>query len=103
MGNGMLRSANAAELLNGLSLSEAFHKYILNDTEVAALAEVVMRLDPAYESVFREGQYPGLFVKFTWPLDDSPSDLAFQLVRPFISYTDSPDPVVPDPVNQVCA
>ncbi len=97
----MLRSPNAALLLHGLSLSEAFHKYVLNDPEVIRLAAVVMRLDHEYESIFSEGQFPGPYVEFTWPLDIAARDLAFQFVRPVAFFIDSPLPEPPDAVENV--
>ncbi len=98
----MLRSPNAASLLHGLSLSEAFHRYVLNDPEVAPLADAVVRLNREYESIFREGQFPGPYVVFTWPLDIAAGDLAFQFVRPAAFFLDSPLPEAPDAVDKVC-
>jgi len=100
-GGSMLRSPNAASLLHGLSLSEAFHKYVLNDPEVVSLADAVMRLGHEYESIFREGQFPGPYVKFTWPLDIAAGDLAFQFVRPLDLGGSLPE--APDAVEKVCA
>jgi len=98
----MLRLPNAARLLDGLSLSEVFYKYVLNDPDVVALAAAAVRLDHAYESVFREGQFPGPYVEFTWPLDVTAENLAFQFVRPIIFDLHRPSPKAPDAVTEVC-
>ncbi len=80
----MLSSPEGAQLMHGLSLAEAFQRFVLNHPDVVPLANAAMKLDRSYEGVFREGQYPGHYVKFSWPLDISAEDLAIDFVRPFI-------------------
>jgi len=98
-GGSMLRSPNAASLLHGLSLSEAFHRYVLNDPDVVPLADAVMRLGHEYESIFREGRSPGPYVEFTWPLDITVEGLANQFVKS-LDRSDIPKP--PDEIEKVC-
>jgi hypothetical protein len=76
----VLRAPNAANYLNGLSLTEAFRRYVIGDPEVAALAKRVLKTDPSESAVFLEGQAPGPFIGFHWPLDLTASALAFRFV-----------------------
>src|SRR5690242_15927092 len=100
----MLDSSNAAELLHGLTLSQAFHKYVSNDPEVASLAAAAIRSDQEHEVIFRDGRYPGLHVRFTWPLDISADDLAFQFILPRVFYLEHyASTEAPDVVKKVCA
>jgi hypothetical protein len=90
----MVRSPIKARLLDGLSLAEVFDRYVLNDPAVVSLAAFVTQQNNMYTNVFREGQYPGPYVKYAWPLDITPDELAFQFVRPVVFFTDEPDPVI---------
>ena len=100
-GNTMLRSPEAPLLLHELSLSEAFHKYVLNDPEVVPLAEAAMRTRQDYESTFREGKFPGDIVKFAWPLDITASDLACQFVSSILLNSNGSEPDAPPAVKTV--
>jgi hypothetical protein len=83
-----------ARVLDGLSLAEAFERYVLNDPAVVSSAAVVTQQNKAHTSVFSEGRYPGHYVEYAWPLDISPDDLAFQFVRPVAFFIDEPLPMV---------
>jgi hypothetical protein len=87
----MARSSDGARMLVGLSLGEAFFKFVLEDPEVQLRAAEVLRQDADYGSVFREGQYPGNVVEYNWPLDVTADDLAFQFVRPMVWSSDTPE------------
>ncbi|EGP09596.1 hypothetical protein CSIRO_0754 [Bradyrhizobiaceae bacterium SG-6C] len=76
----LIYAPDAANRLNGLSLAEAFRRFVLDDPEVVALGERVMR-NEGHERVFREGQAPGFFADFHWPLDASADDLAASLCQ----------------------
>jgi hypothetical protein len=84
-----------ARLLDGLSLAQAFEIFVLKDPDVTSSASSVLQHDRAHESVFREGQYPGPYVEYVWPLDVAGSDLAFQFVRSGAFCTTAATPVVP--------
>jgi hypothetical protein len=88
--------------LNGLSIAEAFEKYVLKDPLVVSLATALPQ-DQSCLSVFQEGQYPGPYVEYAWPLDVTPEDLAFQFVRPVVYFTGDPDPVVSKEILSVSA
>jgi hypothetical protein len=47
-----LRAPNAANHLDGLSLAEAFRKYVLNDPEVVALAKDLLKTDTRHSAIF---------------------------------------------------
>jgi hypothetical protein len=79
-----------ARQLDGLSLAEAFRKIVLDDPHIATSAIPVLKLDNFHETVFRNGQFPGLYVDFHWPLDISAHSLAYAFVKP--------KPKVPDAV-----
>jgi hypothetical protein len=79
----MLRhEADVPSRLFGLSLSEAFRKFVLDDPEISALGKLIVEQERGHGEVFSEGQYPGPFTVFAWPFDISASDLVFQFVRP---------------------
>lgn len=81
---------NAANHLHGLSLIEGFKKFVLDDPEVVALSKPVVAADEGHAAVFRDGQAPGPFVDFHWPLDLSASEIAFRFVS--LPHGDDPTP-----------
>jgi hypothetical protein len=81
--------ATAADL-DGLSLAEAFRRYIINDSEVVALAENLLKVESRHAAVFREGQAPGPFVDFHWPIDSTPEALAERFATKFINFAGEP-------------
>jgi hypothetical protein len=76
--------SDAPSRLFGLSLSDAFRQFVLEDPEVGALGKIIVEQERQYVEVFRDGQYPGPFIDFCWPLDVSAGDLVFQFVRPVV-------------------
>jgi hypothetical protein len=78
----------------GLSLSEAFRRFVLEDPEISALGKMIVEQEHSHGEVFNEGQYPGPWVEFKWPLDITASDLVFQFVRPVVFVF--PGPPLPD-------
>jgi hypothetical protein len=87
----ILRAPNAASYLNGLSLAEAFRKFVINDPEVVALAKRLLKAESRHSAVFHEGQVPGPFVSFHWPIDATASALEFRFV-------DSPGGIIGGPL-----
>jgi hypothetical protein len=73
-------ASNAANQLHGLSLIEGFKEFVLNDPEVLALSKHVVAAHKGHAAVFRDGQAPGPFIDFHWPLDLSASEIAFRFV-----------------------
>jgi hypothetical protein len=82
--------SDAPSRLFGLSLSDAFRQFVLEDPEVSALGKIIVEQERQYVEVFRDGQYPGPFIDFCWPLDVSASDLVFQFVRPVVFLVPGP-------------
>jgi len=79
--------------LDGLSLTEAFQRYVIHDQEVVAQAEILLKLEDRHSSVFLKGQSPGAFVDFHWPLDSTSSKLAYRFVARFMNFVGEPLPV----------
>jgi hypothetical protein len=88
---------NAANHLHGLSLIEGFKKFVLNDPEVVALSKHVVAADKGLAAVFRDGQAPGPFIDFHWPLDLSASEIAFR----FVSLPCGDDPTPSAAISEV--
>src|SRR3954469_3576085 len=84
---------NAANHLHGLSLIEGFKKFVLDDAEVVALSKPVAAANAGHAAVFRDGQVPGPFVDFHWPLDSAASAIAFRFVA-------SPLIIIGDPIPE---
>ena len=91
----ILHSDRAPSLLNGLSLADAFRKYVLEDPEVVALGKRVVA-SCGYRDIFEKGQAPGPFVDFHWSLGLSASELASEFIRP-LAFWDSSKPPKPPP------
>ena len=85
--------SDAPSRLFGLSLSDAFRQFVLEDPEISALGKMIVEQEGRHVEVFSEGQYPRPYVDFGWPLDVSASDLVFQFVRPVVFF--SPGPPLP--------
>jgi hypothetical protein len=98
----MLNSPQGAQLLHGLSPSEAFHRFVLNDPDVTALATPLIEINRSYECIFREGQFPGPYIEFAWPLDITAEDLAFEFVRPAVFFSNVPLPEASIEVKRLC-
>lgn len=76
----VLRAPNAAIYLNGLSLTDAFRRYVLDDPEVAALGKRVVKTTKRRADVFRDGVFPGPLGDFHWPLDATAESIAYSFV-----------------------
>jgi hypothetical protein len=81
--------------LVGLSLSDAFRKFVLGHPEVVRLGKLIVEQEGKHADVFSNGQYPGMFVRFIWPLDITADDLAFEFVSSPIFIV--PGPPLPTP------
>ncbi len=81
--------------LDGLSLPEAFQRFVLQDPTVMPVGQEVIRLEPSHRSVFEEGQAPGYFIDYRWPLKISSSELAFRFVSRPIYWLGDPLPKAP--------
>jgi hypothetical protein len=73
----IIRSPQARQYLHGLSLGEAFRKYVVADCEIVGLGR---RLTDLHPSVFLEGQAPGPMVDFHWQLGLTAKGLAYRFV-----------------------
>jgi hypothetical protein len=69
---------DAVNALDGLSLSEAFRTFILNDLEVVDLSRALSK--EGGESI-RAGYCPGIFLSHHWPLDLSATEIASRFVQ----------------------
>jgi hypothetical protein len=96
----VLRAPDAPNYLNGLSLSEAFRRYVINDPEVVALAKRLLKTDARHSTVFLEGQAPGYFVDFHWPLESTASAVAYRFVDSPVVFMDDP---IPTPSASIAA
>ena len=74
----LLHSEEATKHLVGLSFKDAFKRFVLDDPEVAILGKQVLQQEGKYAAVFRDGQFPGPFIEFKWPLDLTADSLASQ-------------------------
>jgi hypothetical protein len=78
----VMRAPDGAEYLNGLTLAEAFRRYVLADCEVSTLSSRLLQIDrERFSAVFGEGRYPGYSMDFHWPLDATGKDIAFSFNR----------------------
>ena len=76
-----IAAPDAAHRLDGLSLVEAFRKFVLDDPEVQLLGERVGREPLGDSEVFKDGRAPGFGVAYEWDLSSTPDSLAFDFVR----------------------
>jgi hypothetical protein len=97
----ILRAPNAASYLNGLSLAEAFRRYVIEDPEVSALAKCVLKIGASHSPVFLEGQAPGPFVDFHWSLDATSSAIAFRFVASPLVIIGDPLPTPSEAISAV--
>jgi hypothetical protein len=83
---------DAPDQLVGLTLGEAFFKCVLQDPEVRVLAKELPGEEIQHASIIDEGQCPGIYVEYNWPLDVTANDLAYEFVRPILIDLDEPLP-----------
>jgi hypothetical protein len=88
----VLNAPNASVYLHGLSLAEAFRRYVLNDPEIVTLAKRLAQTGKGYSAVFVEGQSPGILVDYHWSLDSTAAALAYRFVEPLVSFVGDADP-----------
>ena len=72
----ILRSPEPKRHLWGMSLADAFRKFVLEDPEVAALN--MLQRNP---SALKSGMRPEPFINFYWPLNLTSEELAFDYVN----------------------
>lgn len=65
---------------DGLAIAEAFRKHVFNE-EVADLGRKASEKRACNSAVFLEGQFPGPFVDFHWPLHATAESIAYAFVR----------------------
>jgi hypothetical protein len=82
----LAHAEDAAARLSGQSLAAIFRKCVLQDPEVVACSKRIPDRK-RHEDVFEKGQAPGPYVTFEWSCDMTPSDLAFDFVRPVVFFT----------------
>lgn len=63
----LLHSSQRVRTLAGLTLKEAFQRFVLDDPELIARSKPVLRLAPEYARVFKDGRYTVAGWK-QWPL-----------------------------------
>jgi len=76
--------------LHGLSLATLFRTIVLDHPSVIAAGRKVVEQTKEHASVFEQGEAPGPFVKYTWELDITADNLAFEFVRPIIFFSGCP-------------
>jgi hypothetical protein len=63
--------------LKGLSLADAFRRYVLDDPEVVTLGKRIVKTTKRHVEVFRDGMFPGPLVDFHWPLDATAESIEY--------------------------
>lgn len=64
----VLHSPKAAEQLNGLSLADAFGRYVIGDAEVIAMQDEMLKISTSSWMMFHDGRFPGSERDLHWPL-----------------------------------
>jgi hypothetical protein len=87
-----LRQMGGVAQLNGLSLVQAFKKFVVEDPVVIELGRRASQVEKGSGSIFENGQFPGPFVTWRWPavLDDY--DLSACFMRPLMRYPGDVEP-----------
>jgi hypothetical protein len=86
-------------ILNGLSLADAFRRYVLNDPEVAALGKRVVKTTKQHADVFRDGMFPRPLDDFHWPLDATAESIEYS----FTPQSSGVDDWLPTPSAMISA
>jgi hypothetical protein len=98
-----LEPFSAAEL-NGLVFSEAFHRFVVDDSEIIDHGKKVIAENRAYRDVFEEGRFPGPVVNYRWPINVNAVELAWEFVRSPVRFIPGPPEVPPsDSIRAACA
>ena len=95
----VLRAPNAAGYLNGLSLADAFRRYVLDDPEVVALGKRVVKTTKRHADVFRDGMFPRPLDDFHWPLDATAESIEYN----FTPQSSGVDDWLPTPSAMISA
>jgi hypothetical protein len=69
-----------ADYLNGLSLADAFCRYVIDDSEVRALSRQIMDVCPRNGMMSVNGHFPGNRDRFHWPLNITSTEIALGFV-----------------------
>lgn len=77
----MKASEEFPNYLDGLPLGSAVRKFVLEDKEIVDLGRLISAVNPGHSAVFLEGQFPGAFVNFCWPLRASAETIADAFVH----------------------
>jgi hypothetical protein len=96
-----VEAPDAAAHLANRALVDACLSFVFGDPEVRSLAKRLLKTEPAHAATFQDGQYPGLYVEYAWPVDINASDLAWQFVKPGIFDVSARLPEASDAVNNV--
>jgi hypothetical protein len=96
-----VEAPDAAAHLANRALVDACLSFVFGDPEVRSLAKRLLKTEPAHAATFQDGQYPGLYIEYTWPVDINASDLAWQFVKPGIFDVSARLPEASDAVNNV--
>jgi hypothetical protein len=96
----MAQSTINPRSLNDLTIAEAFFACVLKHPEVISLAASALSGSAMFDRVFRDGCYPGPYIKYHWPLNVTVDELAFDFVRPYL--LDSPLPTASKALVDVC-
>jgi hypothetical protein len=89
--------------LDGLSLGEAFRAHVLNNRDIISAAKLALQRDGSFDRIFREGQFPGPYVEYVWPLYIEPDELAWDFVRPVAFFSEDPLPATPKAIIDLSA
>jgi hypothetical protein len=85
-------SKDSPDYSDGLTLAAAFRKHVLEDAEIAAIGRRLSEIRQRNSSVFLEGQFPGPYVDFHWPLQISAESIAYAFVSSPLVLLDQPLP-----------
>lgn len=77
-------AANVADELTGLSLGDAFIRYVLQDTAVVEISQKLLATKPSYASIFNDGVVPGPTTDFHWHLKYPAEIMATDFGRPIM-------------------
>lgn len=75
---------NVANELDGLSLGDAFIRYVLNDPAAVEVRQQLLARKPTYASIFNEGVVPGPTIGFHWHLKYPAEIMAADFGRPIM-------------------
>ena len=97
----VLNAPNAGTYLDGLSLTEVFRRFVLDDPEVIVLAKLLSRTDKGEAAVFADGQAPGGIIDYHWPIDATIASLEYKFTSTSLIIIGNPDPPTPPLISRV--